>query len=490
MNTWFRNIPKELLNFFLLNLVLVLFQLIYIAIRFDNVNDMIPFYYTKQWGDDQLAPKINLFLVPMAGALLIPFALMLYFNAKNYFLLYADKLILFATTFANVLLSFSIYRIIQIASAPLPDLIAPEYATILIPFVAAIIVTNSVTPWFISFFKRKGLETDPEIHLHPGMLLKTPAVRGGGFVFTLLLLLMGLFFIKMTPIFMGIYIGLGVLAMLGLADDYQNTHNQSKLRVLENPVLRLLILFVVVLIPVYMGVKIEFISNPLNGILDFSQYTVSIGNTVVGWASILFTVLWFVWVLNVLSWSNGVDGQYGGIVAIACIVIALLALRFQPLEPIHLNTAKLAVIGSGISIGLTRYNWYPSKIMWGFGAMAAGLLIATTSVLIGGKIAISIMIILVPFLDAVVTFTKRILQKRNPFRGDQGHLHHLLHQRGWGVRRISIFYWVSTAFFGLISLLAAERYFMLITLILAGIVAFFILLLNVYSGFLNRSGNN
>ncbi len=487
MDTRFRHIPKELLNFFLINIALVLFQVLYVALRYESINELIPFYYTKQWGDDQLAPKINLFLIPMASALLVPFALMLYFNAKSYFLMYAEKLVLFATTFANVLLAFSIYRIVQVASSPLASAIDPKYSALLIPFFIAIVVTNTVTPWFIEYFKDKGIETNPEVHIHPAMLLRTPAVRGGGFIFTIILLFLGLVFVGSSNLLLGIYIGVAVLALLGLADDYQNTHSHTRLVILENPLVRLLILFVVVMIPVYMGIRIDYISSPLGGIFDFSQYTVAIGENVIGWASILFTVLWFVWVLNVLSWSNGVDGQFGGIVAIACIVIALLALRFEPLEPIHISTAKLAILASGISIGLTRFNWYPSKIMWGFGATAAGLVIATLSVLIGGKIAISVMIILVPFLDAVVTFIKRVLKKKNPFRGDQGHLHHLLHKRGWGVRRISLFYWATTALFGIISLFAAEQYFILISLAGTGIVAFFILFLNVYSKFLNRS---
>ena len=166
---------------------------------------------------------------------------------------------------------------------------------------------------------------------------------------------------------------------------------------------------------------------------------------------------------------------------IAGIVIALLSLRFHPLQPYQESIARMAVILAGASFGLIPYTWHPSKIMWGFGAMSAGMVLAGLSVLSTSKIATSVIVLMVPFLDGLVTFMRRILQGKNPLKGDRGHLHHLLLERGWSPKKVSLFYWFTTAVFGMVGILASDKYLVQITLTLGGMVAFFIILLNLKS---------
>ncbi|MDX1702542.1 MAG: hypothetical protein R3250_18070, partial [Melioribacteraceae bacterium] len=105
--------------------------------------------------------------------------------------------------------------------------------------------------------------------------------------------------------------------------------------------------------------------------------------------------------------------------------------------------------------------------------------LSVLSILISSKIITSIIIILIPFLDAFVTVLRRVIQRKNPLKGDRGHLHHILLNRGWSIRRIAIFYWVTTAIFGLAGYFTAERFSLQVGLILAGFVAFPIVLLNL-----------
>ena len=62
------------------------------------------------------------------------------------------------------------------------------------------------------------------------------------------------------------------------------------------------------------------------------------------------------------------------------------------------------------------------------------------------------MVLGIPFLDAVYTILRRILQKKSPFWGDRGHLHHKLLDLGWSKRRVALFYWVVSVILGLIAL--------------------------------------
>jgi UDP-GlcNAc:undecaprenyl-phosphate GlcNAc-1-phosphate transferase len=163
------------------------------------------------------------------------------------------------------------------------------------------------------------------------------------------------------------------------------------------------------------------------------------------------------------------------------LIIGLLALRLVETEPTQLNTAKLAFLATGLSFGFLRYTWHPSKIMWGFGAISIGFLLASLSIISRAKVATAIIVIIIPFLDGLITIIRRIIKRKNPLRGDRGHLHHLLLERGWSSKKVSLFYWVTTAVFGAIGILSADKNSALVMLILGGVVAIGIILLNISS---------
>ncbi len=463
------------------NLAIVFFQLIYTNLRFSYLNTVIPFFYTKPWGGLQLTNKSNIFYIPaMALAVTLGGIFFSYYTKKLYFK-FGDLIILFATLFCNILLTYSLLRIIKIASTPFEPLINPTFLPLVIPFVVAFFVVYIITPRFIKWAKARDLVTDPSRHSHPAMILEKASARGGGVVFTLGLLITTLLFVNVTKNIMGVALAATLLALLGLADDYQNTHPKSVLKILEAPYVRLTLLALVAFIITLFRIKIGPINNPFNGVLELEVYTVTIGGLTIGIVSTIITTLWIVWILNLLSWSNGIDGQYCGIIGIVGIIIAVLALRFSELTPEHYAYAKLAIIVSGASLGLAPYSWHPSKIMWGFGAMAAGICIATLSILVNSKITTSIIILMIPFLDASITLIRRIVSGKNPLKGDREHLHHLLLDMGWSVPKIALFYWGTTALFGLIGILSADKPTLQTVFVFVGVGAFITVLANLKS---------
>ncbi|KKS20855.1 MAG: UDP-N-acetylmuramyl pentapeptide phosphotransferase/UDP-N-acetylglucosamine-1-phosphate transferase [candidate division WWE3 bacterium GW2011_GWC1_41_7] len=460
---------SQFINILVINTGLVIGQLIYVYLRLPYLNENIPFWYSMPWGSGQLAPKSYLYLIPVLSVVIFLGGVFLTTLAKRFFIKYLPQMMALIVTVTNIMLTYSLLRIVFISSIPFPSLINPLHLQLFMPFIIAFVVVYFIAPYFIEFARDKGIVTNPSLHSHPAMVLLQPSTRGGGVVFTAGFLLASLFFVTLSKEILGIYLVALLLAILGLVDDYQNTHPRSFFRFLETPVLRLVLLFGLVSILTFFNVQIDFIGNPFGGIVQLTQYSL---------IPAVITVVWIVWILNLLSWSNGIDGQYSGIIGISSIVIAFLSLRFIPLLPEHMDYAKLAIAAAGASFGLVKFTWNPSKIMWGFSAMSAGVVLAALSVLISSKIAASILIVLIPFLDAVVTIIRRLLQGKNPLKGDKGHLHHLLLERGWSIRKIAVFYWASTAFLGLVGLWASEKYAVLITLTLTLIVASFIVLLN------------
>lgn len=466
------------LSHFLLNTSASVILFFYILLRYKFINSEIPFWYTKNWGDYQLAPKFTIYLIPLVSLSINLVGL--FVNLLNkFYVRYLEDIIWYCILFANVFLSGSVLRIIRIASVPFKPIVNPTVVSLFPAFIFSFLLMRIFLPNFIEYAKRKKIITNPQVHAHPGMILQSPSARGGGFVYSIVFLLASILVVGFNKYFIGLYLSVFMTAVLGFVDDYQNTHPKSGYRVMENPALRLFLLFVSVLPVVFSGVIIYTVSNPSGGIINLNFLEASVRGNIVSLVPILLTTIWVVWLMNVLSWSNGVDGQFPGIVGIASILIALLALRFEKLTPFHNQIAILSSISAGASFGSVKYNWHPSKIMWGFGAMSAGLVIACLAILAQAKIAVSVLILLIPFLDALFTVGRRLLSGKNPFKGDRGHLHHLLLDKGWSISKVAIFYWVATAIFGLVGLLSPERVVLKITFLIMGFVAFMIIGLNL-----------
>lgn len=478
VKSYYEGQKHGVMPFVFINIFLSVLCLVYILARFKYINSLIPFWMGRNWGDFQLAPKTHLYYLPLlCGFLTLIAALFRYLN--RFYIRYFDGVISYFITGVNLVILYSAYNIIQSASLPFPAFIPAKYLALFLPFIVSFVLIYLILPYFIDYAHRKRLVTDPSVHSHPAMLVREPTARGGGFVYAVAFLITCIIFLGISKQLYGIYLSVFMLALLGILDDFQNTHPTSEFRILETPALRLGILFLCVLPLVFSGVVVNEISIPFDGLVNLADFKIVIGSTGISALSAALTVVWVVWLMNALSWSNGIDGQFAGIIGISSIFIAVLALRFSELEDIHKTVAVMAAISAGAAFAFTRFTWHPSKIMWGFGAMSAGLVIASLSILAQTKVLASTLFILIPILDALVTFMRRIFQGKNPLSGDRGHLHHLLLDRGWEVKKIARFYWFTTFLFGLIGLLSPEKYSVKIALSLIASVGFIIVLLNL-----------
>ncbi len=475
------NVPKisrQFIEFAAGNAAILAFVTIYTSLRYSFLNPEIPLWYVKPWGTYQLAPKAHIYLIPLVAAAIIVFGSAFLLYAKKVFMRYAEEIIMLSVTSVNLVLAASVLRIIFRASIPFEPLIDPAYLKLAAPFASAFALSYLITPRFIEFAKNRNIVTDPEIHKHPGMILVKPSARGGGVVFSVVFAVLTLVFVHVNKVASAILLAALMAALTGFLDDVANTSPQSKFKIFGSPVFRLLFLQpVAILFVIFAGIRI----SGIGGTFILNEFLVNAGPVPIAPLSLGITFLWILWVINMLSFSNGVDGQYGGIVGIASIVVSILSLRFVPLKPEQVEVAQMAAIAAGASFGLTPYTWHPSKILWGFGATSAGIILATLSIITGAKVATAIIVLLIPFLDAAITVVRRILQGRPPWHGDKGHLHHLLLERGWSVKKIAVFYWVTTGALGAVALMSSEKHVALVAMTLSGIVAFILVSLNLQS---------
>jgi len=150
--------------------------------------------------------------------------------------------------------------------------------------------------------------------------------------------------------------------------------------------------------------------------------------------SIPFTVLCTLILVNAINMADGTDGLAGGMVAVALAMLLAVGI---------LGGAGRAYIGvTGILLfsvlGFLCYNLrvpgrpHASVFMGDSGSLMLGFALAWLAVYLSQLEHVSVYpvtiawILLLPVLDLVTLYVRRIMRGRSPFLADRNHLHHVL----------------------------------------------------------------
>ncbi len=175
-----------------------------------------------------------------------------------------------------------------------------------------------------------------------------------------------------------------------------------------------------------------------------------------GWLSWPVTILWIIAITVAMNFIDGLDGLAGGIAAIVCGVLVVLAFYGQH---VVMGALMLALLGS--LVGFLFFNWNPAKIFMGdCGSMFLGFMIGGASVVCQTKVqtlvglAMPALALGVPLFDTLLTFIRRrVLNRRSIFSAERGHIHHRLLDMGIGQRMAVVLMYLVTAVMAGIALL-------------------------------------
>ena len=325
------------------------------------------------------------------------------------------------------------------------------------------------TPLVIKLARRFKLLDDPKKHKHPAILHKKPIPRAGGLAIFIGIALSTVFIVPLDVQIITILFAGFLVVATGLLDDKYDL----------SPYIRFGSNIICAILVVLTGVSLPFITNPLGGILSVENL-VPMLNFTIGLPQVL-AVIWIVWVMNMLNWSKGVDGQMPGIAAISAVIIGIASLRFPVLTSENIQVSQIAFIVGGASLGFLIFNYYPAKIFPGYSATILGFFLGILSLISGVKLATAILVMGVPTVDALFTVVRRIASGRSPFWHDRQHLHHLLLSRGWGHRRIAGFYWAMSLLLGIVALSLSSKGKLFAIMVLVVLVTGMIFSLRIFN---------
>src|SRR5215213_3938741 len=313
-------------------------------------------------------------------------------------------------------------------------------------FGVAAAVTFALTPGVWRLATRWGAVVKPDerrIHEHP-----TPTLGG---IAMLIALLAALGVARVMPGFGAVFessepFGLAfaaiVILAIGMLDDLREVSAPAKVagQVFAASILGLA------------GVVMFYFRVPF---ADFYVLSPDLG--------FLLTVLWVVGMANAVNLIDGLDGLAAGVVAIAAGAFFVYSYRLSDVGLLSEdNMAPLVVaITCGVCVGFLPHNFHPAKVFMGdSGSLLLGLLMAATTISVGGRTAdqfsgqtyfffaplvIPFVILGVPFVDTALAIVRRARRKTSLSQADKEHLHHRLMRQGHGQRRSVIILWAWTA---------------------------------------------
>ena len=186
------------------------------------------------------------------------------------------------------------------------------------------------------------------------------------------------------------------------------------------------------------------------------------------------TVLWIVFFTNAINLIDGRDGVAMGVSVLAAATLATIAASAG-----HPTVALLLVAMAGAGLGLLPFNLPPASVYVGdSGAYLLGFVLASLSIRAATGVneavfvAVPVVALGFPILDAGLATVRRVLDQRHPFLPDEDHIHDRLEDAGFGPRGLLIVvYAVSALFAGGAILLHQVHVFALEMAVLVGTAA-------------------
>jgi UDP-GlcNAc:undecaprenyl-phosphate GlcNAc-1-phosphate transferase len=300
-------------------------------------------------------------------------------------------------------------------------------------FLVALAVAALVTPVVARLAVRVGAVDEPR---ERGLAARSTPLLGGLAILAGVLVAAAIW-LPVDQQTTGIMLGAATIALLGALDDVFEL----------GPGVKLVGQVVAALIPVVAGVRVENVTLPFVGALEFH----AVGGGIL-------TVIGLVGLMNVVNFSDGVDGLAAGVCAISAVAFSIIAFDLG-----RTGAGVLAAIVAGAALGFLIHNFHPASVFMGdCGALLLGLLLGCVAV--QGSLKTNALIALVgplailavPFLDTSFVIARRLKHGVAPWSADANHFHHRFARIGFSQRRTVLYLYAWT--FALAGLALALRF--------------------------------
>jgi UDP-GlcNAc:undecaprenyl-phosphate GlcNAc-1-phosphate transferase len=282
-------------------------------------------------------------------------------------------------------------------------------------FLTALVVSAAITPLVAGLATRLGVVDQPRDR----GLSDRPTPQLGGLAILAGVLTSAAIWLPLDEQLRGILGGAAVITVIGGLDDALELSAPWKLGGQ----------FLAALIPVLSGVTVNDFTLPFLHRVDLGGMAEPV------------TLLGLVALMNVVNFSDGIDGLAAGVCTISAITFAIIAFDLQ-----RDSAGVLAALTAGAALGFLFHNFHPASVFMGdSGSNLLGLMLGCVAVQGSLKtnalIALvgPLIILAVPFLDGGFVVAKRLKYRRRPWVADTEHFHHRFSRIGFSQRRTVLY---------------------------------------------------
>lgn len=172
------------------------------------------------------------------------------------------------------------------------------------------------------------------------------------------------------------------------------------------------------------------------------------------------SVIWIIFITNATNLIDGLDGLASGVCASEALCLASISLIFGYMD---IFICSILILGS--VLGFLPRNYPNAKIFMGdCGALFLGFILATLSsrLMIENPNVIYILSILlifrIPIYDTNISIIRRLIKRKNPFKADKEHFHHLLLEHGFKKECATLLLICASLLFGLLGIVLLGVY--------------------------------
>ncbi|WP_413456118.1 MraY family glycosyltransferase [Glutamicibacter sp. FR1] len=193
------------------------------------------------------------------------------------------------------------------------------------------------------------------------------------------------------------------------------------------------------------------------------------------WLQIAVTVFLIVLTMNAINFSDGLDGLAAGLATIGAATFFV----YSYVLATHVSADDYANIGAllcalllGACLGFLPHNFNPANIFMGeTGVLAIGMILSVAAIAVTGDVQglearrfrnipaympmlLPMVIVFLPVLDLVLSVFRRLANKRSPFSPDAKHIHHRMLAQGHSVRQsvILLYLWAAVIAVSVVSI--------------------------------------
>jgi UDP-GlcNAc:undecaprenyl-phosphate/decaprenyl-phosphate GlcNAc-1-phosphate transferase len=159
-----------------------------------------------------------------------------------------------------------------------------------------------------------------------------------------------------------------------------------------------------------------------------------------GWVSIGVSLIWLIGCTNAFNLIDGMDGLATGIGLLATVTTFLVAL-INGNFGLAMATAPLI----GVLLAFLRYNFSPASVFLGdCGSLTIGFILGCFGLIWSQKTGTMVgmiaplMALALPLVDVGLAIGRRFLRSVPIFKGDRGHIHHMLLGLGFSPRAAAL----------------------------------------------------